>query len=182
MFRFSPSHVKFYMDEACQKKMDFQSILPDDKETVSMKCYLKSRGGARKIRVILSPIPDEKAEESVKRAHRRASKKQNNLSERTKIYARWLFIATSLEDNIRAEDIVASYSKRWQIELHFKRSKSLLNFHSLRRCSKLYAFSIVSIWVALTALIYLLFKSTLSARDNPISLFNAFSLLVDCIS
>ena len=98
------------------------------------------------------------------------------------IFAKWLFLATSLSDVIPAEQIVSAYRKRWQIELHFKRSKSLLRFHRLRRCSYNYAFSIVSIWLAVTAFVYLLFNTLFSRICRDISSFNVFSLFAFLIS
>ncbi|MBQ8401431.1 MAG: hypothetical protein IJX14_05830, partial [Clostridia bacterium] len=83
---------------------------------------------------------------------------------------------------ITDEDIIFSYRKRWQIELHFKRSKSLLRFHSLRRCGTVYAYNIVMAWVAVSALVYSLFAVCYDFFSFDISEFNLFSDLIFLIS
>ena len=148
----------------------------------SVYCFFKGKKDVLKIRVIISPIPEEKAANAVIKAKKKSVKKQNKVSKDTLTYATWLFLATSLPDIIHSEEIVSAYRKRWQIELHFKRSKSLLRFHRLRRCSYDYAFSIVSIWLAVTAFVYSLLTALHSRSFLDISTFNTFSLFAFLIS
>lgn len=182
IFRFSPSQVKLFKDLDCTDKIDFKQYLSDSDPVSFMDCFFKGKKRVHKIRVIISPIPKDKAESAALKAKRKSVKKQNKLTKDTLIYAKWLFLATSLSDSIPAEQIVSAYSTRWQIELHFKRSKSLLRFHRLRHCSYDHAFSIVSIWLAITAFVYSLFYDLFSRIDFDISTFNAFSLLAFLIS
>ncbi len=182
VFRFSPSQVKLFKDINCTEKIDLKSYLSDSETTYSIDCFFKGKKSVLKIRVVISPIPKDKAENAAIKAKKKSVKGQNKLSESTLIYAKWLFLATSLPDVILSEEIVSAYKKRWQIELHFKRSKSLLRFHRLRRCSYNYAFSVASIWLAVTALVYLIFNSVFSHFCLDISTFNAFSLLAFLIS
>lgn len=182
VFRFSPSQVKLFKDIDGKEKIDFKSYLSDNKTVSSINCFFKGKKGMQKMRVIISPIPKNKAEKAVIKAKKKSVKKQNKLSENTLIYAKWLFLATSLPDTVHSQEIISAYRKRWQIELHFKRSKSLLRFHKLRRCSYTYAFSIVSIWLAVAALVYSLFASLVSHFSIDISSFNAFSLFAFLIS
>lgn len=182
VFRFSPSQVKLFKDVDCTEKIDFKSYLSQGNTLSSVDCFFKGKKSVIKIRVVISPIPKDKADNAATKAKRKSVKKQNKLSEDTLIFAKWLFLATSLSDVIPAEQIVSAYRKRWQIELHFKRSKSLLRFHRLRHCSYCYAFSIVSIWLAVAALVYLLFHSSFPRICLDISSFNAFSLFAFLIS
>lgn len=182
VFRFSPSQVRLYKDADCAEKIDFRSYLSNINVASSSICFFKGKNRVYKIRVIISPIPKEKVENATIKAKKKSVKKQNKLSQSTLIYAEYLFLATSLSDVIPTEQIVLAYKKRWQIELHFKRSKSLLRFHTLRHCSYSYAFSIVSIWLAVTALVYSLFSSLLSRFPFDISIFNTFSLFAFLIS
>ena len=182
VFRFSPSQVRFFKDIDCNEKIDFKTYLTNSETVSSVDCFFKGRKQVLKIRAIISPIPKDKAEDAAIKAKKKSVKKQNNLSEATLIYAKWLFLATSLPDTIPPEQIISAYRKRWQIELHFKRSKSLLRFHRLRHCSYNYAFSIVSIWLAVTAFVYSLFASLFSRIPLDISTFNAFSLFAFLIS
>lgn len=182
VFRFSPSQVKLFNDLDCTDKIDFKQYLSDSDTVSFIDCFFKGKKRVHKIHVIISPIPKDKAESAALKAMRKSVKKQNKLTKDTLIYAKWLFLATSLSNSILAEQIVSAYSTRWQIELHFKRSKSLLRFHRLRHCSYDHAFSIVSIWLAITAFVYSLFYDLFSRIDFDISTFNAFSLLAFLIS
>lgn len=182
IFRFSPSQVKFFKDVDCTEKIDFKSYLSNNKTVSSVDCFFKARKQVLKIRAVISPIPEDKAEGAVKKAKRKSVKKQNKLSEVTIIYAKWIFLATSLPNTISPEQIVSVYEKRWQIELHFKRSKSLLGFHRLRKCSHNYAVAIVSIWQAVTAFVYSLLGTFFSRFSFDISTFNAFSLFAFLLS
>ena len=182
VFRFSPSQVRLFKNVDCTEKIDFKSYLSQDNTLSSIDCFFKGKKSVIKLRVIISPIPKDKAENAAMKAKKKSVRKQNKLSKDTLIFAKWLFLATSLSDVIPAEQIVSAYRKRWQIELHFKRSKSLLRFHRLRRCSYNYAFSIVSIWLAVTAFVYLLFNTLFSRICRDISSFNIFSLFAFLIS
>ena len=62
-----------------------------------------------------------------------ASRKQHEIDPRSLIAAEYLVLATSLEeDEFPAEAVLAAYRLRWQIELAFKRLKSLLHIDKLR--------------------------------------------------
>ena len=177
IFRFSPSQIRLYKDADCTKKINFKEHFSDEGKIISMECFFKHKQVSKKIRVIIAPIPKEKIENVVKKVKRKSLKGQNRLSENTLIYAKWLFLATSLTNIFSSESIISAYRKRWQIELHFKRSKSLLRFHRLRRCSFKYAYSTVFIWLAVTGFAYILFNTLFSRISFDISTFNAFSLL-----
>lgn len=178
IFRFSPSQIRLYKDADCTKKINFKEHFSDEGKIISMECFFKHKQVSKKIRVIIAPIPKEKIENVVKKVKRKSLKGQNRLSENTLIYAKWLFLATSLTNIFSSESIISAYRKRWQIELHFKRSKSLLRFHRLRKCSFNYAYSTVFIWLAVTGFAYILFNTLFSRISFDISTFNAFSLLV----
>lgn len=181
IFRFSPSQVKLFKDAECTEKIDFRSYLNGDTVS-SIYCFFKGKRGIGKIRAIISPIPEEKAANAVARAKRKSVKSQRKLSEDTLNYAKWLFLATSLHDNFCPDEIISAYRERWQIELHFKRSKSLLRFHRLPRCSYEYAVYTVSAWLAVAALVYIILAALPPRISLDISTFNAFSLVAVLIS
>ena len=78
-------------------------------------------------------------------------KKQYKISENTLEPSRWLFLDTTLPMKIKSKDILNAYRKRWQIELFFKRAKSLLHFHRLKRSPHKYMKSILHLWFAVDA-------------------------------
>ena len=77
----------------------------------------------------------KKTEEEIsaeeKRLKRLESKKQKKYSEETKFTHRYMFVVTSLPAEIPAEEILACYRLRWQVELVFKRLKSLLQIGNI---------------------------------------------------
>lgn len=182
VFRFSPSHVKMFSDSKCTQQVDFESLLSENDQISSFECFFKDKRHIRKIRVIISPLPKDKVDSAIKRAKRKSIKKQCKISGKTILFARYLFLATSISGVHSDEDIIFAYRNRWQIELHFKRSKSLLRFHKLRRSSFSYAFNTVSAWLAVTAFVYYLFLPLFFHFSFVFSSFNAFSLASFLIS
>jgi hypothetical protein len=69
-----------------------------------------------------------KSEHAIEQAHRRlqrkASKKQTTLKPETLEYAKYVIVFTTLESE-SASDVLECYRLRWQIELAFKRMKTL---------------------------------------------------------
>jgi hypothetical protein len=96
-----------------------------------------ARSGKRqtpiKIRLIARRKPPEVIEAEHKRLRQHASRKQTQLDPRSLIAAEYLILATSLpEGEFPATEVLAVYRLRWQIELAFKRLKSLLHIGKLR--------------------------------------------------
>lgn len=170
IFRISPNHIQLYQDEACTERLDVQTMLCG--EGFSKQCYVKFKKNVYPLRLIAAPIPPDKQETAQKRAKRKASKKQSQIKPSTLLYANWMFLLTSLPDSVVPDDIVALYKQRWQIELFFKRAKSLLRFHKIRRSSELHARTVTMLWLFI---VYILVACQL-AWNQDISLFNSFSL------
>jgi hypothetical protein len=84
------------------------------------------------LRLIILRKPPEAAEKTCKTLRRAASRKQKTLDPRSLIAAGFVMLATSLPvEGYPAEEILAAYRLRWQIELAFKRLKSLLHIDRL---------------------------------------------------
>jgi hypothetical protein len=83
------------------------------------------------LRLIVVPLPTDKAEINRKKLKRTASKHQDTLDPRSLIAAGFLVLVTSLPAEIPASEIAAVYRLRWQVELAFKRLKSLLHIDRL---------------------------------------------------
>ena len=84
------------------------------------------------LRLIIMPLPADKTATNCKKLKRKASKHQDELDPRSLIAAGFMVLVTSLPADIPAEEICAAYRLRWQIELAFKRLKSLLHIDKLR--------------------------------------------------
>jgi hypothetical protein len=78
------------------------------------------------IRLVILPVPPEKAEIARKKVRRSGSKRQHKVDPCSTLAAGFMMLATSLPPDIPASEICAVYRLRWQIELAFKRLKSLI--------------------------------------------------------
>lgn len=65
------------------------------------------------------------------RIRKMESRKQRKLSEETVFTHNYMFVITSLPLELSAEEILSCYRLRWQVELVFKRLKSLLQLGSI---------------------------------------------------
>jgi hypothetical protein len=83
------------------------------------------------IRLIMMPLPADKAEAKRVKLRRNASKHGEKLDPRSLTAAGFMVLVTSLPEDIPADEICAAYRMRWQIELAFKRLKSLIHLDRL---------------------------------------------------
>jgi hypothetical protein len=78
-------------------------------------------------------LPPEQAAEARRRARAAATKKGRQIQARTLALVEWVLIWTTLPPEVLSTaTIMALYQVRWQIELVFKRLKSILNIDCLR--------------------------------------------------
>jgi len=109
--------------------------LPQAHEIHETTVWAQSGKHQKPLRIRL--IARRKTPEAIATAHKglrqQASRKQTKLDERTLVAAEFLILATSLlEEEFPALKVLAVYRLRWQIELAFKRLKSLLNIGKIR--------------------------------------------------
>jgi hypothetical protein len=83
------------------------------------------------IRLMILPLPPEKAAIARAKVRRSGSKRQHKIDPRSERAAGFLMLATSLPPDIPAAEICAVYRMRWPIERAFKRLKSLLHIDRL---------------------------------------------------
>jgi len=94
--------------------------------------YSPEKGQWRKIRLCAIKKSPEATKSSVKKAMRKASRKQITVSEDTLAMHGYFFVLTSLErEQFSAEKVLELYRLRWQIELAFKRLKSIMGLGHL---------------------------------------------------
>ncbi|CAK0779766.1 transposase [Azospirillaceae bacterium] len=85
------------------------------------------------VRLILLKKPDGATEQEQRRVERRSNRNQHQIDPRTLIAAGYVMIVTSLAaDAFPAHEVAALYRLRWQIEIAFKRLKSILHIDRLR--------------------------------------------------
>jgi hypothetical protein len=89
--------------------------------------------GPYPLRLLVAPLPPEQAEAARRRCRRAASKKQRALDQRTELAAGFVVLVTTLDPAAWSlDDVLALYRCRWQVELLFKRLKSIWHLDHLR--------------------------------------------------
>lgn len=95
----------------------------------SIEVYVKLPTlGLTQLRICATRIPDDKLENVNSRNRRKASKKQIIVSNDALTMSQYVVVITALPTSISAWDIVSLYQLRWQVEIYFKRLKSILDF------------------------------------------------------
>jgi len=105
-----------------------QGLTPDP-QTHEQQVWVQSDRGqqARSIRLIAQHKTPEAIVAAHRQLHQHASRKQSVPDARSFIAAKFLILATTLpQDGFPAAEVLGVYRLRWQIELAFKRLKSLL--------------------------------------------------------
>lgn len=83
------------------------------------------------LRICALRLRDEMAEHNIRRAKKELSKKQRCIDPETLALHRYLILATSLPETISAQQVLELYRIRWQIEIAFKRLKSIMGLGHL---------------------------------------------------
>jgi hypothetical protein len=108
--------------------------LPDDRQVYEVMVQAKADASAASLplRIIIQRKTPEAAEAARKALRRDASRKQKTLDPRSLVAAGFMILATSLPvAGYPGDEVLAVYRLRWQIELAFKRLKSLLHIDRL---------------------------------------------------
>jgi len=106
-------------------------------ETEIHELAVRVQSGKRQIpvpiRLVIRRRTPEATEAACKHLRQQASRKQTKLDDRSLIAAGFLVLATSLlGTEFPSAEVLAVYRLRWQIELAFKRLKSLLHIDKIR--------------------------------------------------
>jgi hypothetical protein len=97
------------------------------------RVWVRTPQGRFPIRLMARAIPPEKAERLRQNMQAEAKRKHRHLDERSLLAAGFVMVVSNLPDlNWSAAQILDLYRFRWQVELVFKRLKSLLTLDHLR--------------------------------------------------
>lgn len=89
--------------------------------------------GPYPLRLLAAPLPPERAADARRRCRLAARKKQRTIDRRTLVAAGFVLLVTTLDPTTwPTEDVLALYRCRWQVELLFKRLKSIWHLDQLR--------------------------------------------------
>ena len=131
--RYNPHGINLY--DPAGNKIDLESVLSESSATeqclptqVRNRCHEQLAGHLHALR-----LPSAQAARARCRARARAAKKGHQIQARTLALAEWVLIWTTLPPEVLSTTtIMALYRVRWQIELVFKRLKSILSMDRLR--------------------------------------------------
>ena len=125
----------FRLRKPCGAKFDLIAHLqnmPKEQKIDDIRVTVEGAGAPLQTRIVIARKPGEAAQAERQRLMREARKKGKQVDPRSLIAAEYVMLATSLpEEAYPAGEIVAMYRLRWQIELAFKRLKSLLRIDCL---------------------------------------------------
>ena len=91
----------------------------------------KTRYEMLPVRVCVKRKSDADYEQTLKKLKRRESRKQCKVMDETKQFNRFIVVLTSLPQRVSAYDVLETYRYRWQIEIYFKRLKSIMDLGEL---------------------------------------------------
>src|SRR6202161_2829531 len=120
---------------ADDKKFDLAEHLrnmPADKLTDDLVVWIEGVGDPMRTRIVIRRKSEEAAQAERQRLLSLARKKGKTLDPRSLLAAGFVVLAISLDaETYPHDELLAMYRLRWQIELAFKRLKSLLNLDRL---------------------------------------------------
>lgn len=130
---FRLKHNSFFLYDMDGKLINLNEMLLLDAEAknVDFVAYFKKRGKLMPTRICATRKSEEAIEKTKARTKRRESKNMTTYSDESKLMNNYIVVATSLPKEIGADDILELYRYRWQIELLFKRTKSLIQLGNL---------------------------------------------------
>lgn len=123
--------------------------------------YRNSDNELKAIRFCASQKTEEEKAFEQKMLSQKESKKQIKISKETKFSHNYFFVVTSFDESFSAEEILALYRLRWQVEMVFKRLKSVLDLGSMP--TKTEASS--KVWLNCKMLIALIIEKLIFSMD-----------------
>jgi hypothetical protein len=107
--------------------------VPQSAPPCEARVWVVTPQGRFELRLIAKPLPKEVAEAARRRVRRYSRKKGYTPSQISLLAAGFVLLVTNLSVSAWAtEQVLALYRLRWQVELLFKRLKSILNLDALR--------------------------------------------------
>ena len=101
-------------------------------EHVDMRAFATNINGDKvPIRICAKKKDPEAIIRTQKKLKRKEIRRQFKISDETKVFNEYIVLVTNLDDDIKAEEILETYRLRWQVEIYFKRLKSILDFGEL---------------------------------------------------
>lgn len=101
-------------------------------ENGEQNTYVKTKeGNIIPVRICFRKKDKKSIEKTRKEIRNQQSRKRFKMSDKTKVFNEYIVVATSLNSDVTAEEVLELYRYRWQVELYFKRLKSILDYGEL---------------------------------------------------
>ena len=176
------SGIEYCLDKGCQyiARMRINSFKPYDangkqidllsyvqnKESGELNAYARKERGENAdklypVRICFRKKPDDIIDSTRKKLKRKESKKQTKINAETYVFNEYMVVVTSLDSSFTVEEIVELYRYRWQVELYFKRLKSILNYGEMPKKSEKSIFA----WLNGKLMVSLLIESILGSGN-----------------
>jgi hypothetical protein len=84
--------------------------------------------GLTPLRICAIKIPDDKLDKVLHRFKRNDSKRQRSTGVEALYMSGFVVVITALPSHISADEIISLYRLRWQVEIYFKRLKTIIDF------------------------------------------------------
>lgn len=130
---FRLKHKAFLLYDCAGQEINLNEKLSEATESKSVDFTAYFKNGKQFVPVRVCALKKDAAaiEKSKLRYKKLESRRQRKFSDESKFMSNYIVIATSLSFDIQSSDILELYRYRWQIELFFKRAKSLLQLGNL---------------------------------------------------
>jgi len=124
----------FNLYDETGEKVDLTEMLHtiSENESKGFPLYYKDRDKLKPVFICAyrkDKSQQERSLRNIKKSNSNQKNKRNNVSETQAFYSNFVIVATSVYES--AEKITELYRMRWQIELLFKRFKSLFNYDEM---------------------------------------------------
>ena len=133
----------------------------NSEECGEVKAFFKTTNCNIPIRICVMRKTESQYKKSMQKLKTSATRHSSNTKDYTKEFGKYIVIVTSLPNHISTKDILETYRYRWQIEIYFKRLKSILDFGDLPKKrkessvtwinGKLLVVLLIESWIAATA-------------------------------
>ena len=106
----------------------FKRLEPEEYADINAFAINKS-GESVPVRICAKRKTPEQIGQVMKKLKLRERK--GRISDEAKMFNEYIVVVTSLDNTISAEQVLSAYRLRWQVEIYFKRLKSILDFGEL---------------------------------------------------
>jgi len=132
-------------------------------EYADIKAVAISKDGTSlPVRICAKRKTAEQIEKTMKKL--KSLERKGTITDEAKEFNTYIVVVTSLVDEISAEQVLFAYRLRWQVEIHFKRLKSILDFGELPKRTPENSLS----WLNGKLMVALLIESVISKSFSPV--------------